>query len=87
MTTSPKSRPQRATRPDRVNVKMSPRLQELLELAAEERLIGRDRLLEVLLLDGLSRLVPLDELRLIRPATNLTAPAQDASGDPVEATE
>lgn len=59
------------TKPDasashRTSIKIPPDLQSDLEAAAAARLLGRDRLIEVLLRDGLERLTPLDELVLLR---------------------
>lgn len=50
----------------RTSIKIPPDLQAELEAAAAARLLGRDRLIEVLLRDGLERLTPLDELVLLR---------------------
>lgn len=54
------------TPPDRITVKLPADLQAELDQAARDRLLGRDRLLEVLLRDGLRRLVPVDDLVLLR---------------------
>lgn len=65
------------TKPDssahRTSIKIPPDLQAELEAAAAARLLGRDRLIEVLLRDGLDRLTPIEDLQLLRPISGIRA--------------
>lgn len=51
---------------NRTSIKLPADLQAELEAAAAARLLGRDRLIEVLLRDGLGRLTPIEDLQLLR---------------------
>lgn len=51
---------------NRTSIKLPADLQAELEAAAAARLLGRDRLIEVLLRDGLARLTPIEDLQLLR---------------------
>lgn len=52
--------------PAAVSVRLAPGINDRLKRAAEERLLGRDKLIEVLLEDGLRRLTPVAELPILR---------------------